>query len=55
MPLLWRLIDPVPNTAKIRPKLRLWQAYIWRLQGLMPLIGYLGGRSILGFIANWAP
>ena len=29
--------------------------YFGVFQGLMPLIGYLGGRSILGFIANWAP
>lgn len=29
--------------------------YFGLFQGLMPLIGYLGGRSILGFIANWAP
>lgn len=28
--------------------------YFGLFQGLMPLIGYLGGRSILGFIANWA-
>lgn len=29
--------------------------YFGIFQGLMPLIGYLGGRSVLGFIANLAP
>lgn len=29
--------------------------YFGVFQGLMPLIGYLGGRSILGFIENLAP
>lgn len=29
--------------------------YFGLFQGLMPLIGYLGGRTILGFIANLAP
>ncbi len=29
--------------------------YFGIFQGLMPLIGYLGGRSIFGFVANIAP
>ena len=29
--------------------------YFGVFQGVMPLIGYLGGRSILGFIAHLAP
>lgn len=29
--------------------------YFGIFQGIMPLIGYLGGRSILGFISNIAP
>lgn len=29
--------------------------YFGLAQGIMPLIGYLGGRSVLGFIANLAP
>lgn len=40
------------NTTKIAVMAGI---YFGVFQGLMPLIGYLGGRSILGFIANWAP
>lgn len=29
--------------------------YFGVFQGVMPLIGYLGGRSVLGFIAQFAP
>ncbi len=29
--------------------------YFGLFQGLMPLIGYLGGRTVLGFISNLAP
>lgn len=29
--------------------------YFGLFQGLMPLIGYLGGRSVLGFIEQFAP
>lgn len=40
------------NTTKIAV---MAGVYFGVFQGLMPLIGYLGGRSILGFITNWAP
>lgn len=39
------------NTTKIAIMAGL---YFGIFQGLMPLIGYLGGRSVLGFIANYA-
>lgn len=40
------------NTTKIAV---MAGVYFGVFQGIMPLIGYLGGRSILGFITNWAP
>lgn len=40
------------HTAKIAAMAGI---YFGLFQGLMPLIGYLGGRTILGFIANLAP
>lgn len=39
------------HTAKIAV---MAGVYFGVFQGLMPLIGYLGGRTILGFIANFA-
>ena len=35
--------------------LPLWQDYTWFFQGIMPLMGYLGGIEVFGWIGTYAP